>query len=293
MWKQKSEGVKDKSIALEWNAAKPWDLEWIVPKGCIVEAQVNGSIARALIDTGLFSDFILTMLVDQLKLEMEQLKKPLTLQLTVTGLCGTIHSSITVDFNILASQQWTQFNVINLDNYDMILGTPFLYQHKVMIGFNPMRFLLGSLTLLPIAGNQVVKIKLMAVDVFGESLENVRELLRKEAEDLDKAVEDTPLPPFCEINHHIPLKDESFKLPFLPSWCPIAFCLQWKTKQDIYLRTGWWQYKTGLSTVQMLFVKKKPGPNGELRMKTVFAKQVLNKNTIEIILTSAWPGKYH
>ena len=25
----------------------------------------------------------------------------------------------------------------NLDNYDVILGTPFLYQHKVAIGLNP------------------------------------------------------------------------------------------------------------------------------------------------------------
>ena len=29
------------------------------------------------------------------------------------------------------------FDIVNLNNYNAILGTPFLYQYQVVIGFNP------------------------------------------------------------------------------------------------------------------------------------------------------------
>lgn len=57
---QKPEGDMESMTSLERNAAKPRDVERIVPKGCIVEALVNGKPIRVLIDTGSFSDFIST-----------------------------------------------------------------------------------------------------------------------------------------------------------------------------------------------------------------------------------------
>jgi hypothetical protein len=37
------------------------------------------------------------------------------------------------------------FNIINLNShYDIILGTPWLYQHKVCVGLNPARIIIGQ-----------------------------------------------------------------------------------------------------------------------------------------------------
>ena len=38
-----------------------------------------------------------------------------------------------------------RFDVINLENHDLILGTPFLWQHKVIVGFNLEKVVIGSL----------------------------------------------------------------------------------------------------------------------------------------------------
>ena len=43
-----------------------------------------------------------------------------------------------------------RFDVANLNDYDVILGTPWIYQHKVCIGLNPSRILIGSDITLPI-----------------------------------------------------------------------------------------------------------------------------------------------
>ena len=43
-----------------------------------------------------------------------------------------------------------RFDVTNLNDYDVILGTPWIYQHKVCIGLNPSRILIGSDITLPI-----------------------------------------------------------------------------------------------------------------------------------------------
>jgi hypothetical protein len=276
---RKSEGETEEIDMMERTAARAKDFERVIPKGCIIEAFVNGNTVRVLVDSGSMADFISTTLVDQLKIKTDRLEKPLTLQLAVTGSRGNIHSSVTVDFKYLEIEEKRRFDVINLENYDVILGTPFLFQHKCIIGLNPTRFAYRSCKSVPIEGTQVAVVRSMAADVLEEGLEGVREMLREEASDLCKAAEDTPLPPFRDVNHRIPIIDENVTLPFIPSRCPAAFRTQWEAKRDTYLRTGRWRYKTGSGAVPMLFVKKKPGPNGELRMRTVFAKQLLNANT--------------
>ncbi|CAG8640341.1 4465_t:CDS:1, partial [Acaulospora colombiana] len=135
---------------------------------------------------------------------------------------------------------------------------------------------------LPIEGVQIAQFASRAATLLEENLEKVREMLKEEASDLCKPAEDTPLPPLRAINHRIPLKDESITLPYIPSRCPQAFREQWEKKRDAYLKTGRWKYETGPSAVPILFIAKKPGPNGEKRLRTVFAKQRLNDNTIKL-----------
>ena len=55
------------------------------------------------------------------------------------------------------------FDIINISNYDVILETPFMYQHQICLGFNPARVVVGSDTALAI--NSGVDTKLMSAGV--------------------------------------------------------------------------------------------------------------------------------
>ncbi|CAG8728300.1 10405_t:CDS:2 [Acaulospora colombiana] len=69
--------------------------------------------------------------------------------------------------------------------------------------------LIGAVKSLPIEGVQVAHFASRAATLLEKNLDKVREMLKKEASDLCKSAEDTPLPPLRAINHRTPLKDES------------------------------------------------------------------------------------
>src|SRR6202035_2545190 len=101
-----------------------------------------------------------------------------------------------------------RFDIINLDNYDIILGTPFLFQHKVVIGFNPTQVGIGSDVPLPVKGEEAARVTSMATDLLERNLEALRQELKEYASDICKAPTQTPLRPFRAIKHTIPLIDE-------------------------------------------------------------------------------------
>ena len=50
------------------------------------------------------------------------------------------------------------FDIINLNSYDIILGTPWLYQHRVCIGLNPAQIVIGQDNPDPIQQGQDTKL---------------------------------------------------------------------------------------------------------------------------------------
>jgi Retroviral aspartyl protease len=122
---------------LQQNAAAVKDPSCKVPRPVIVEVTLNGQPAKALIDSGSLSDFISNTLVDQLKCRKRELKTPLTLQLAVQGSHSKVNWGVTIDFAYQNIKEKQYFDATNLSNYDLILGTPFLFQHQATIGFNP------------------------------------------------------------------------------------------------------------------------------------------------------------
>jgi hypothetical protein len=63
----------------------------------VVVVNINGQLYHALLDLGSFSDFVLTMIVDQLKLKLTLLDKPLPLQLAVSGFQGKVKQQATAN----------------------------------------------------------------------------------------------------------------------------------------------------------------------------------------------------
>ena len=164
------------------------------------------------------------------------------------------------------------FDVINLQSYDMILGTPFLYRHQVMVGLNSPRVVLGSKVPLEMKGTQVSVLESQATEVYEESLEQVCELARL----LCSQAGMTALPPLRAINHTIPLIDKGKIYPWRPSKCPEPFQPLWIEKKNVYLKSGCWKLTTVRNTCPLLLI---PKPGSPIRLCVVVDLCERNKNT--------------
>src|SRR5882762_6447986 len=92
-------------------------------KPIIVSVHINGQPVHALLDSSSLSDFMSTMLADQLKLKMEILTKLLPVQLAVSGLRTKVNHSTPIQLQYQSINEQQCFDIMNLDGYDLILGT--------------------------------------------------------------------------------------------------------------------------------------------------------------------------
>ena len=265
--------------AIERTALRVKDRTRKLPELIVVTVHINGEPIRALLDTGSMADFLSTTIVDQLKLPREVYEKPLSVQLAVHGSRSKINCGTNVRFEYQSIDCDKRFDIANLDNYDAILGTPFMYQHQVAIGFNPSRVVIGSAEPMEMKGPEVTTITSAAADLLNEGLDQVRSKLREEAEDLCPDTSMTALPPFRAVNHRIPLVDESKLYRFRPSRCPEAFRDQWRKKKDAYLNSGRWRTSTGHNAIPLLMIPKPSTTNGQPTLRMVFDKREQNSNT--------------
>ncbi|KAG8699915.1 hypothetical protein FRC08_005038 [Ceratobasidium sp. 394] len=273
---KKGEGSKARVI--ERNAAKPKDVTRKLPKPLVVEAKIDGNNVRALIDTGSLGDFISSTVVDQLKLKHEVLAKPIGLQMAVTGSRSSITRSVTARLGFQGIDEDRRFDVINIDNYDLILGTPFLYQYEVIVSFNPPTVSVGSRRAQPIQCESAIVIESLATQLFEEKIEERREALRAYGADLCKSMAETALPPFRAINHTIPIIDETKRYSVRRVQCPKPLQSLFDEKFAAYLNTGRWEHRPGVNAIPMLIMMKK-SKDGKVAVRTVLDKREINANT--------------
>ena len=253
-----------------------------VPEPIVILAKINGHQIRALLDTGSMADFLSTTVVDQLGLQKEYYLKPLSVQLAVHGSRSKINCGARVNFQYQAINCERRFDIANLDNYDAILGTPFLFQHKVAVGINPSCVVVGSNKPVELEGPDMITISSAAADLLNDGLDKLRTELRKEAEDLCPDTSKAALPPMRAVNHTIPLIDEHKVYHFRPSKCPEAFREQWREKKNAYLATGRWRTATGHNAIPLLMIPKAPSSDGKRGLRTVFDKREQNANTYKL-----------
>ncbi|KAG9074015.1 hypothetical protein FRC06_010993, partial [Ceratobasidium sp. 370] len=225
---------------VERNATRVKDTSRKVPSTIVVQAEIEGESVRVLLDSGSQADLVSTTLVDQLKLGKVALARPLQLQMAMSGSRGTLMYSVRAKLRYQEVDEARDFDVGNIENYDVILGTLFLFQHCVRLSFNPNSVFIGSAKALPLEGTNIITINSLSTDVVEARMNELRAMLREEAEDLCKDVKDTLLPPFRAINHVIPLLDENKIYQFRPSRCPEALKPQFEAKAREYLKTGRW-----------------------------------------------------
>ena len=142
-------------VAIQHNAAVAKDFKHLIPKPVVVVVEINGHPTWALIDTGLLANFMSVNLAEQLDVPRIELAKPLTVQLAVQGSRSKVNHRMKVTLKYQEINSEWYFDIANLQNYDLILGTPFLFQHKVMVGLNESHVIIGSHEPVPIRGSQV------------------------------------------------------------------------------------------------------------------------------------------
>jgi hypothetical protein len=162
--------------AVQRNAATVKDKSRLLPKPIVLKVRIHGHPARALVDSGSQGDFISTTLADQLKLPRLNLDKPVKLQLAVQGSRSVINLQTEARFQFEGIDEDRRFDIINLNNYDMILGTPWLYQHQVSIGLHPARIRIESNKSIPIRRDADTKPLLRTIFDLRERNKNTQKL---------------------------------------------------------------------------------------------------------------------
>ncbi len=97
--------------------------------------QINGHRAHVLLDGGSTLDMISANFASVLTLEMFQLKKPIKLQMATSGSRSSINHRVRVELQVGEFRQMRYFDVVNLNHYNVILGTPFLKEHKIILNY--------------------------------------------------------------------------------------------------------------------------------------------------------------
>jgi len=159
----------------------------------VVVVHLNGHPTWALIDTGSLANFMSSTLADQLKVKKIPLDKPLTIQLAIQGSRLKVNFGTKVHFSYQNVREERFFDIINLQNYDLILGTPFIFQHQVMVGLNLARVVVGSDQALPVHGEHISILESQMVKAQEENLEQTREELRQLAKPLCAKASETGL----------------------------------------------------------------------------------------------------
>jgi hypothetical protein len=96
---------------------------------------INGHKAHVLLDGGSMLDMVSANFVAVHKLDMFQLKTLLKLQMATSGSCSIINYGAKAELQVGGLKEQRYFDVVNLDHYQVILGTPFLKHHGVMLNY--------------------------------------------------------------------------------------------------------------------------------------------------------------
>lgn len=264
--------------SLQRQAARPKSTTHILPKSIVVVVLLNDKPCRALLDSGSLTDFMSSMIVNQLKLPYELLEKPIPLQLAVSGLRSTVKATTCAELTFQDIKCPCTFDIANLESYDVILGMPFLFQHKVLLGFNPPEIKIRSLKPLPVRGSQTQVLELHESSFQAHDIERYSAQLRKYAIDICKEAVDTPLPPLRAINHVIPLINDNHTYSWRQSKCPEALRLLWRSKHNDYIKLGHWEFFSGTNAVPMIMMRKAT-KDGKLRLRTILDTRQRNTDT--------------
>lgn len=97
--------------------------------------RINGVLAYTLFDSGSTTDSVSPKFAVVAKAKRITLDQQVTLQLGCAGSRSKISYGTRVPVDICGIRGDHYFDIVNLDRYDCIVGTPFMNQHGVVLDF--------------------------------------------------------------------------------------------------------------------------------------------------------------
>ena len=97
--------------------------------------EIGGTKAHCLIDSGCEGIMLSPNFIRVARIEPFLLDKPIGIQLAVTGSKSVINYGANATIKYEGRESKEYFDIINIDYYDAILGTPFPRKHEVIINF--------------------------------------------------------------------------------------------------------------------------------------------------------------
>jgi hypothetical protein len=95
--------------------------------------KINGILAYTLFDTGSTFDSISPEFVRVAKIRTKKLENPAGIKLGCVGSRSSINFGCQVDIEAVGKTTTTYLDVANIDRYDVILGTSYMYNNKVVL----------------------------------------------------------------------------------------------------------------------------------------------------------------
>ena len=114
---------------IEYTIVYAKDFKRCIPCPIIITVKINRELIRAIIDSELLVDFMSTKFADQIGIRKIALAKLLPIQLVVQGSRSKVnyYTNVRIQYREINSIQ--HFDIMNLNNYNIILGILFLFQH--------------------------------------------------------------------------------------------------------------------------------------------------------------------
>jgi hypothetical protein len=194
--KAKGKGkARPEGLEYQRTASTIRDFTRLVPRPMVIVVYINNHPVTALVDSGSLGDFMSSTLADQLKIKPDVLAKPLNVTMAASGSRTVVNYNCKVRLAYQGIDEDRTFDIMNIATYDLILGTPFIFQHQLLFGLDPPQIGIGSLKALPIRGEQVTTLASLATDLYEDNIETLRTELRAYAADICIDASKTDLPP--------------------------------------------------------------------------------------------------
>jgi len=117
----------------------------------VIMVKVNGQKAIALLDSGCTTDAVMLELMRIVGLKIYELKEQVLLQLSTRGSQSKINygMKVCIKYGLVESNQY--FNIVNINRYNVTLGTVFMRKHEIVLNFKRNQVRIGDREL-PILG---------------------------------------------------------------------------------------------------------------------------------------------
>ncbi|KAI0258692.1 hypothetical protein BC834DRAFT_788099, partial [Gloeopeniophorella convolvens] len=186
-------------------------------------------------------------------LEPFELEKPLTLQLGCVGSKSKINHGVNTRIHAAGRDVTTYLDIINIDHYDVILGTPFMAQNGVVLDFERREIRIGNMTLpcVSVGEERAMRAK-RGKETHPQRL---RDDWMYRIQDLTQPVP-LELLPLRAINHKIPLIDENKTHRYHLPCCAEALKPQLLEKLQRYIQAGWWERKAVTEAAPLMCIPK-------------------------------------